>query len=683
VPRQEIEALWAERYAEVERQAKAETAPQKFERREFSDEFIARSQGASFFGPKPQPKADPEPEDTPDEELEEPRQEEAAESDDEETVEDDLQRINETGHKLWRLESALPFVSHRMSEDVGALLWFMTRDGERNTACDIWVDWLGEKARARWQRGFGPPRKGTAERVYCSAQLSGWRFRIMQSHNRLEEMAKLTEAALVRGDVAIYQKGSRLVRPVRLTVQAAKQRTTTIAVLAQIEAAYFKSALTKTIDFHKWNRKGERERTGASNDLVSAILHRYGEWQFPQVSGVVTSQTLRPDGTVLAREGLDKATGLLVMGPLPKMEPIPEHPTRRDAEEAIAILNNELLSEFPFCDDASRSVALSGAITLNVRPALTCVPLHAATAPAPGTGKSFLFDILAAIVIGDIMPIIAAGWSIEELEKRLDTKMMAGETLFSIDNVSILLGGDTLCQAIERPSVSTRTLGKSEGREHRNVWTMFATGNGLRLRDDVTRRTLLVRMDAEMEQPELRKFNANPLERVLANRGRYIRAALIVVLAYRAAGMPNRLPNIGDPFAEWSDNVRSALVWLGYADPVQTMEAVRENDPRRQARMALFQAIFNAYGSEPQIAAKMIDDAKSGTIKQPRLADRSYSGAADDLKSAIVDYTDNRLDAQYLGTKLRNDNGKIVAGLRLRSYHDEHRKINLWYIERT
>jgi hypothetical protein len=44
---------------------------------------------------------------------------------------------------------------------------------------------------------------------------------------------------------------------------------------------------------------------------------------------------------------------------------------------------------------------------------------------------------------------------------------------------------------------------------------------------------------------------------------RYIWAALTVVLAYRAAGLPGKLPGIGDPFEEWSDNVRSA--WSGLA----------------------------------------------------------------------------------------------------------------------
>jgi putative DNA primase/helicase len=485
--------------------------------------------------------------------------------------------------------------------------------------------------------------------------------------------------------VSIYQKGRHLVRPVKLKVPAAKQRTTTIAVLANIEAPYLKSSVTRTIDFHKWGKGGKRERCGASTELANAILHRFGEWQFPAISGVITSPTLRPDGSVLAKEGFDKETGLLVMGPLPSMSAIPEKPTRRHAEEAIAVLDRELLGEFPFCDDASRSVALSGLITPNVRPLLTCPPLHATSAPTPGTGKSYLWDTAAAIYIGDYMPIIATGPSIEELEKRLGIKMMAGETIFSIDNVTMPLAGDGLCQAIERPMPSARILGKSEGPICRNVWTIYTTGNNLRMRDDLTRRAVLCRMDAEIERPELRRFEGNPLHRVLADRGRYIRAALIVVLAYRAAGMPDRLPIAIDPFLEWSDNIRSALVWLGYIDPMQTMEAVRENDPRRQARLALFQAMFNAYADAPQTAAKMIKDAKAEFIKSQGqdLLDCTFSDAAENLRSAIIDYTDNRLDPQYLGTKLRTDNGKIVGGLRLCSSPDLHTKTNLWWIEKN
>ena len=57
-----IKGAWAARYAELRKDA---AAPQKFERREFSDRQIARWQAerASFFSSAAQPAAAPEPED--------------------------------------------------------------------------------------------------------------------------------------------------------------------------------------------------------------------------------------------------------------------------------------------------------------------------------------------------------------------------------------------------------------------------------------------------------------------------------------------------------------------------------------------------------------------------------------------------------------------------------------------
>jgi putative DNA primase/helicase len=483
----------------------------------------------------------------------------------------------------------------------------------------------------------------------------------------------------------IYQSGGRLVCPVKVQVDATKGRKTTIAVLAPIQGGSLKELLTEAIDFFKWEGD-KRKPCGPHQDLVAAILGRFGKWKFPVVSGVVTAQTLRRDGTVLAKEGFDPATGLFVMGPLPRMKPIPSNPTRQDAEEAISLLR-ETVAEFPFCDDASRAGAISGLITPNVRPALTTVPLHAMSATAPGTGKSYLDDMIAGPPIGDAMPTIASGGDEEETEKRVASMIMDGATLFSIDNVTAPLGGDALCQAIERPTFRARTLGRSEIRDWRNTWSIYATGNNLRIRDDMPRRTLLIRMDAGTEQAEDRQFKANPLAAILADRGRYIRAALIVVLAYRAAGMPGRLKGIGDPFDEWSDNVRSALVWLGEADPIETKTIARERDVHRTARLALLQAVYNAYGGEPRTAKQMIDDAKAGhlyreSVKSVIDLGSSPEKKAGDLQAAIIGYTDAKLDPKWFGQKLATDVGKITDSLRLCYDKDSHTKINIWWVER-
>jgi putative DNA primase/helicase len=314
---------------------------------------------------------------------------------------------------------------------------------------------------------------------------------------------------------------------------------------------------------------------------------------------------------------------------------------------------------------------------------LDCSPLHGAAAPTAGTGKSYLFDICSVIPSGDAMPIMAASNS-EEVEKRLNGEIEKGLSFFSIDNITGPLGGDSLCQAVERRSYSYRILKSTEMRTRKNIWTLFATGNNLRVRDDMTRRTLLIRMDAKVELPEKRRFASNPFLRAQQNRGRYIAAALTIVRAYMVAGRPGLLPGIGDPFSQWSDNVRSPLVWLGKTDPVETMDEARRNDPNRQTRVAMLQAIFNAYHGKPRTAAQMVKDAKAGMLIPPdgKLLDGVVSKLAETLRDAIIVYADAQLNAQHLGRKFGIDRDKITDGLVLRAEYDSHDKVNAWKVEK-
>jgi putative DNA primase/helicase len=48
------------------------------------------------------------------------------------------------------------------------------------------------------------------------------------------------------------------------------------------------------------------------------------------------------------------------------------------------------------------------------------------------------------------------------------------------------------------------------------------------------------------------------------------------------AGSPKVCGSLGS-YGEWARVVRSPLVWLGRADPVQSMDAAREEDPVRRA----------------------------------------------------------------------------------------------------
>jgi putative DNA primase/helicase len=101
-----------------------------------------------------------------------------------------------------------------------------------------------------------------------------------------------------------------------------------------------------------------------------------------------------------------------------------------------------------------------------------------------------------------------------------------------------------------------------------------------------------------LERPEDRVFQSNPVQTVIANRGKYVAAALTIARAYVVAGYPDRL-NPLPSFERWSDIVRSALVWLKMPDPCRSMELARAEDPIRAARAALFLSWEREIGINP------------------------------------------------------------------------------------
>ena len=120
--------------------------------------------------------------------------------------------------------------------------------------------------------------------------------------------------------------------------------------------------------------------------LVRTVLVSERQWRFPHVSGVITTPTLRADGSLLAMPGYDPQSELYLLPSL-QMAPIPEHPTKEQARAALDMLT-DLLSEFPFSKPVDRSVALSGLLTAHVRGSLPTAPVILVRADTPGTGKS-------------------------------------------------------------------------------------------------------------------------------------------------------------------------------------------------------------------------------------------------------------------------------------------------------
>jgi putative DNA primase/helicase len=482
----------------------------------------------------------------------------------------------------------------------------------------------------------------------------------------LPALATQAEAALRTSGLPIFQRGSSLVRPIRQDVPASGGRITVAAGLREITGAGMIDLLAQAAEWQRWDgRKKDLVACDPPSLVASVILSRAGSWTLPVIAGVITTPTLRPGGSVLTAPGYDSATRLYhVHDEGLILPPLPPAPTRADAEAGLQLLDG-LLEGFPFVSGVDRAVGLSGLITPVVRGAMTVAPLHAIRAHTAGTGKSFFTDLASAIATGRPCPVVAAGQTEEETEKRLVGLILSAFPIISLDNVNGELGGDLLCQVIERPLVRVRPLGRSDIVELECRASLFATGNGLRVRGDAVRRTLVSDLDANMERPETRSFTFDPVQRVLSDRGCYVAAALTVVRAYLHAGKPGCLAPVAS-FAEWSDHVRSALVWLGCDDPVASMEAARDDDPELgelRETMALWREHI---GTNNGLTAREIADQAARRLQDDQ--GHLTEVATPDLLDALLRIAGERggINTKRLGKWLMRFEGRIVDAHQLK-----------------
>jgi putative DNA primase/helicase len=159
----------------------------------------------------------------------------------------------------------------------------------------------------------------------------------------------------------------------------------------------------------------------------------------------------------------------------------------------------------------------------------------------------------------------------------------------------------------------------------------------------------------------------DPFADILANRGAYVSAALIIVRAYLVAGKPGCLPPIAS-FRGWSDLVRSALVWLGCDDPADSMEAARAEDPELADLTEMLQLWITAFGAGSGITLR---DA----VKQAGQHGKSQMGEPTepqypDLLEAMQRASGGKggIDTRSLGKWLLSREGRPVAGYRFQRF---------------
>ncbi|TPG58027.1 hypothetical protein EAH89_08620 [Roseomonas nepalensis] len=475
------------------------------------------------------------------------------------------------------------------------------------------------------------------------------------------------EDALLAANVGLFQRGPYIVRTGTILVQVPHDGDAVVRQILLVGDHALAEVMTRAADWKKFDGRAKQwVPIDAPLNVATTYRQRQGGWRLPVLAGLINAPTLRADGSVLVKPGYDAATGLLLSMDGVSYPEVPVTPDWEDGHAAISVLLH-LIEGFPFVTDADHSVALAAILTACIRSSLPTAPLFAFAAPVAGSGKSKLVDLTSVIASGRAASVVTQGKNEEETEKRIGALLLAGVGLIAIDNCEAPLGGEFLCAALTQQMVRTRILGRSEVPELPTNVLLTATGNNLTLVGDMTRRTIMARLDPGCERPELRTFNRDPIAEVKADRPRYVIAALTALRAFFVAGQPQQRPPLGS-FAEWSRTVRDAIIWYKLADPVETMEALRHDDPKLDALLGVVTQWAEVIGDARVSVREIIEAATAqvptggGTAGLGRPAFR-----CPEFREALLAVAGEggAINSRRLGKWLSLHKGRIVDGYRI------------------
>jgi hypothetical protein len=427
--------------------------------------------------------------------------------------------------------------------------------------------------------------------------------------------------------------------------------------ITPIEAATLRERMAKTAIWKMAKMRGDRTEVIPAHPpawSVSAVLKR-GIWPVRPIVGVIEAPTIRRDGSIMSVKGYDPVTRLYLR-PNVVVDSIPDRPTKQDAESARDLIY-DLVSDFPFKDDTHKSVWLASLLTVVARASFAGpAPLFAFDGNCPGSGKTKLADLVAIVASGRRMPrsIWPAGRNAdEEVRKRITSMALAGERFALLDNIDSPLGGGPIDAALTSDTWRDRLLGSNTMTPELPLITVwFASGNNIQYRGDFIRRVLPGRLESPLERPEERtgfKYS-DLLGHTLANRGTILRAALVIIRGFHAAGRPALVMPLGS-FEGWSRAIVDPVIWVTGINPLDVRTEVKAGDQGSQVRAALVHGWADLPGAKDGITV-------AAALKVLRDDDKQLHYG--DLRAALMELSDkgDLPSAQTIGRILNTCKGR-------------------------
>lgn len=424
-------------------------------------------------------------------------------------------------------------------------------------------------------------------------------------------LSNLTETATAASTLLLhtgkfYRVGDSLVE-ITFGDHCKKPSLRSVTVHHVINAVHFHCDVVRA------NRKGEETPDQFPKDAAHLLLAMAD--RFPELRGLSSGPKLREGGGIEILDGYDEESGLFYYD-VPRVR-VPRHATRRDAEQALALLRRLLMTfcfadavrgadgkveqaEPPGFDETSALVAIVTAVS---RPFLDFAPGLVVTAPAlngSGAGKGLLVRLVCLIAYGTMPTTINASPKPGEFDNRIAAALMKATQALLVDNVNGLVpASDLLASIFTEPEVEWRVLGLSKLVRLLTVACIFITGNATTLQEDQLRRNYTSHLDPQVEDAEAREFPPGLLDDVRRRRADYL-AAVLTIWRWAQQNPDDQVRGLAlGTFDRWCRWCRDPILTLGGADPVAKARAAKQDDPRRSEWAETLRLMRELHGSGP------------------------------------------------------------------------------------
>jgi len=486
---------------------------------------------------------------------------------------------------------------------------------------------------------------------------------------------RITDQSLAVLAKDFFQRGGELVRvlpsPSGARIMAATERG-------------IDDTLNRRLEF----RKVKVGRDGEQGDVVadapawlSTNILQLQSWHgIRGLEGIRRAPFIRSDGSVAGlKPGYDSRSRYWVETD-EDWSPLEAPATWEDVRNAIDTLFT-LVDQFPFQNDAGRSVWLATILTRLARPAFRGPsPLFVYNATTPASGKSLLAKLVGIITDGTPPGMLTLSRNEEELRKLLTAALRDGEGILVLDNVMGETGSPTFDRFLTSTEWQDRILGKSESVLLPNLTVPIITANNATIRSDTGRRALTLMLAPNVENPELRRFRIDDIcSHTLKERRVLLISAIRILQWHFQNGLPqaahfrhrdafgNDILAPVEPFGSfegWSRVVRQALIGAGLPDPVVTNNDLKVVDDKKWARRLFIEA-WRAWspgwqGSANEMLAIVFPKSGDCPEEATGLRDAIVSLVGDSRKPGSPTPTE-------LGNQIREFQGTLFSNCRIES----------------